>query len=63
MTSEGEEEDKFSTILVSKEGTKTVFRAALNSEKDADEWMSNYKEETFTGWIVEKVQKEKNCQR
>lgn len=63
MSVDCDEEDKFSTIIACKDEKKTVFRAALCSEADANEWMTNFKEETFTGWIVFKVQKEKDCQR
>lgn len=63
MSVDCDEEDKFLTTLVSKDGKKTIFRAALCCEEDADEWMTKHKDETFTGWIVQKVQKEKDCKR
>lgn len=55
----------FITVLdeeKSSEG-KQVFRANLKNEQDAAAWLEHYREETFTGWIVQKVKKEQNCQR
>ncbi|KAK3914312.1 Master replication protein, partial [Frankliniella fusca] len=61
------EEQKF--ILVedthnseAQKGLKT-FRGNLKSEKDIEEWIRSHSEETFTGWIVERVMKEENCKR
>lgn len=69
--SSGDEDDpkseKHKFILVedsknTKKGLK-VYRGNLKSEKDIEEWIESYKEETFTGWIVERVHKEENCKR
>jgi len=45
-----------------KDGEK-VFRANLKNEEDIMEWIEGYAEETFTGWIVSRVKKEKDCNR
>lgn len=62
---ESEDSGAFITVTdeeKSSEG-KQVFRANLKSEQDAEAWVEAYREDTFTGWIVQKVKKEKNCQR
>lgn len=40
-----------------------IFRSNLKCESDINKWIQDYTEETFTGWIVSKVQKEKDCKR
>lgn len=58
-------EKSFQTLEVLNDEAKgiRVLRADLSSEKDAIDWIEQYREETFTGWIVNQVRKEKDCVR
>lgn len=55
----------FITVVDEKKSSqgKQVLRVNLKNEEEAQAWLEEYREETFTGWIVLKVKKEENCQR